>query len=277
MDCFASLAMTGIEFPEIGWRKAVWFGKFPVMKATARNIHRSGPDISARVDAIGWAQATADLDAQGCAVLKGLLSAEECAALAALYPDDKNFRSRIVMGRHGFGRGEYKYFAYPLPDLIAQLRPALYARLCPVANRWNETMGIDIRYPDRHEAFLKRCHDAGQTRPTPLLLQYGVDDYNCLHQDLYGEHVFPLQVAILLSEPGRDFEGGEFVLTEQRPRMQSRPEVVPLRQGDAVAFAVHHRPVQGTRGPYRVNLRHGVSRIRAGHRHTVGVIFHDAK
>ena len=234
-------------------------------------------DIAARVDAIDWAQATADLDAQGCAVLKGLLSPEECAALAALYPDDKNFRSRIVMGRHGFGRGEYKYFAYPLPDLIAQLRPELYARLCGTANRWNETMGIDIRYPDRHDAFLKRCHDAGQTRPTPLLLQYGVDDYNCLHQDLYGEHVFPLQVAILLSEPGRDFTGGEFVLTEQRPRMQSRPEVVPLRQGDAVVFTVHHRPVQGTRGPYRVNLRHGVSRIRSGHRHTVGVIFHDAK
>jgi hypothetical protein len=248
------------------------------MRATAKNIDRSAsPDIAARVDAIDWAQATADLDAQGCAVLKGLLTLEECDALAALYPDDKNFRSRIVMGRHGFGRGEYKYFAYPLPDLIAQLRPELYARLCGTANRWNETMGIDIRYPDRHEAFLKRCHDAGQTRPTPLLLQYGVDDYNCLHQDLYGEHVFPLQVAILLSEPGRDFTGGEFVLTEQRPRMQSRPEVVPLRQGGAVAFAVHHRPVQGTRGPYRVNLRHGVSRIRSGHRHTVGVIFHDAK
>ena len=176
------------------------------MKATARNIDRPSSDIAARVDAIDWTQATADLDAQGCAVLKGLLSPDECAALAALYPDDKNFRSRIVMGRHGFGRGEYKYFAYPLPDLIAELRPALYARLCGVANRWNETMGIDIRYPDRHEAFLKRCHDAGQTRPTPLLLQYGEGDYNCLHQDLYGEHVFPLQVAILLSEPGRDFD-----------------------------------------------------------------------
>jgi len=249
-----------------------------VMKATAKNIDRSATaDIAARIDAIDWAQATADLDVQGCAVLKGLLSPAECAALAALYPDDGNFRSRIVMGRHGFGRGEYKYFAYPLPDLIAQLRPALYARLHPVANRWNETMGIDIRYPDRHEAFLRRCHDAGQTRPTPLLLQYGAGDYNCLHQDLYGEHVFPLQVAILLSEPARDFTGGEFVLTEQRPRMQSRPEVVPLAQGDAVAFAVHVRPVQGTRGPYRVNLRHGVSRIRSGHRHTVGVIFHDAK
>jgi hypothetical protein len=247
------------------------------MKATAKTIDRPAPDIASRVDALDWTQAAADLDAQDCAVLKGLLSPEECAAITALYPDDTNFRSRIVMGRPGFGRGEYKYFAYPLPDLIAQLRPLLYARLCAVANRWNETMGIDIRYPDRHEAFLKRCHDAGQTRPTPLLLQYGAGDYNCLHQDLYGEHVFPLQVAILLSEPGRDFAGGEFVLTEQRPRMQSRPEVVPLAQGDAVAFAVHHRPVQGTRGFYRVNLRHGVSRIRSGHRHTIGVIFHDAK
>ncbi len=247
------------------------------MKAYAKTIDRSDTDIASRVDSLDWAQATADLDAQGCAVLKGLLSPDECAAITALYPDDKNFRSRIVMGQHGFGRGEYKYFAYPLPGPIAQLRSALYARLCGVANRWNETMGIDIRYPDKHEAFLKRCHDAGQTRPTPLLLQYSVDDYNCLHQDLYGEHVFPLQVAILLSEPGRDFSGGEFVLTEQRPRMQSRPEVVPLAQGDAVAFAVHHRPVQGTRGSYRVNLRHGVSRIRSGHRHTVGVIFHDAK
>jgi uncharacterized protein len=181
------------------------------------------------------------------------------------------------MGRHGFGRGEYKYFSYPLPDLIAELRPALYARLHGVANRWNQAMGIDISYPENHKTFLQRCHAAGQTRPTPLLLQYGTGDYNCLHQDLYGEHVFPLQVAILLSEPGRDFAGGEFVLTEQRPRMQSRPEVVPLAQGDAVAFAVHVRPVQGTRGFYRVNLRHGVSRIRSGYRHTVGVIFHDAK
>ena len=249
------------------------------MKSTAKNlIHPAPPsDIAARIDVIDWTQATSDLDAQGCAVLKGLLASEECRELAGLYPDDRNFRSRVVMGRHGFGRGEYKYFSYPLPDLIAGLRPALYAKLCGVANRWNEAMGIDIRYPESHDAFLKRCHDAGQVRPTPLLLQYGVGDYNCLHQDLYGEHVFPLQVAILLSEPGRDFSGGEFVLTEQRPRMQSRPEVVPLRRGDAVAFAVHHRPVQGTRGFYRVNLRHGVSQIRSGHRHTVGVIFHDAK
>jgi uncharacterized protein len=249
------------------------------MKSTATNLIRPAlsSDIATRIDAFDWTQASRDLDAQGCAVLKGLLSPEQCRALSALYPDDTQFRSRVVMGRHGFGRGEYKYFSYPLPDVIAEMRPVLYARLVDVANRWNEAMGIAIRYPDRHDAFLKRCHAAGQTRPTPLLLQYGPDDYNCLHQDLYGEHVFPLQVAILLSEPGRDFSGGEFVLTEQRPRMQSRPEVVPLMQGDAVAFAVHHRPVQGTRGFYRVNLRHGVSRVRSGHRHTLGVIFHDAK
>ena len=244
-------------------------------KTTLRSVPASG--IAARVDAIDWAQIESELDAQGCAIVKRLLSADECRALSALYPDDAHFRSRIVMGRHGFGRGEYKYFSYPLPDLIAQLRPVLYGRLRGTANRWNETIGIDIRYPERHDAFLKRCHDAGQIRPTPLLLQYEAGDYNCLHQDLYGEHVFPLQVAVLLSEPGRDFTGGEFVLTEQRPRMQSRPEVVPLAQGDAVAFAVHHRPMQGTRGAYRVNMRHGVSRIRSGHRHTVGVIFHDAK
>src|SRR6266478_5037263 len=249
------------------------------MNAQATTAIRPVPssDLAARVDAIDWAQATDDLDAQGCAVLKALLTSDECRVLAGLYPDDRHFRSRIVMARHGFGRGEYKYFSYPLPDLIAKLRPALYAQLRDIANGWNEAMGIDIRYPETHEAFLKRCHAAGQTRPTPLLLQYGPSDYNCLHQDLYGEHVFPLQVAILLSEPGGDFTGGEFVLTEQRPRMQSRPEVVPLAQGDAVAFAVHHRPVQGTRGFYRVNLRHGVSRIRSGHRHTLGVIFHDAK
>jgi hypothetical protein len=248
------------------------------MKSAAQNLAPAAlPPVAARVAAIDWTQAGSDLDAQGCAVLKGLLSAEECRALAALYPDDTHFRSRVVMGRHGFGRGEYKYFSYPLPPLIAELRPGLYAPLCGIANRWNEAMGIDARYPEGHDAFLGRCHAAGQVRPTPLLLQYGPGDYNCLHQDLYGEHVFPLQVAILLSEPGRDFTGGEFVLTEQRPRMQSRAEVVPLLQGDAVAFAVHHRPVQGTRGFYRVNLRHGVSRIRSGHRHTVGVIFHDAK
>jgi hypothetical protein len=264
-------------FAEIGWRGAFWFAKIVSMKSAAQDIVRTPSTIAARVAAIDWDEATGDLDAQGCAVLKGVLSAEECRALAALYPDDGQFRSRVVMGRHGFGRGEYKYFSYPLPSVIAQLRPALYAQLHSTANRWNEAMGIDIRYPESHEAFLKRCHAAGQVRPTPLLLQYGPGDYNCLHQDLYGEHVFPLQVAILLSEPERDFFGGEFVLTEQRPRMQSRAEVVPLLQGDAVAFAVHVRPVQGTRGFYRVNLRHGVSRVRSGHRHTVGVIFHDAK
>jgi uncharacterized protein len=249
------------------------------MRSNAKNIIHPAPasDIAARVDAIDWTQASHDLDTQGCAVLKELLSQEECREFAALYPNDVRFRSRVVMGRHGFGRGEYKYFAYPLPELIAQLRPALYAQLRDVANRWNEAMGIDIRYPESHDAFLQRCHAAGQARPTPLLLQYGPSDYNCLHQDLYGEHVFPLQVAILLSEPGRDFSGGEFVLTEQRPRMQSRAEVVPLVQGDAVVFAVHVRPVQGTRGFYRVNMRHGVSRVRSGHRHTLGVIFHDAK
>jgi hypothetical protein len=249
------------------------------MTSSAKNTIRPAlqSDIAARVEALDWTQASSELDTQGCAVLKGLLSVEECRALVAFYPDDSRFRSRVVMGRHGFGRGEYKYFSYPLPELIAELRPVLYVRLHDVANRWNEAMGIDIRYPESHAAFLQRCHAAGQTRPTPLLLQYGVGDYNCLHQDLYGEHVFPLQVAILLSEPGRDFTGGEFVLTEQRPRMQSRAEVVPLAQGDAVAFAVHVRPVQGTRGFYRVNMRHGVSRIRSGHRHTLGVIFHDAK
>jgi len=218
-----------------------------------------------------------DLDAQGSAVLEGLISPGECRTLAELYPEDGIFRSRVVMGRHGFGRGEYKYFSYPLPDIIAGLRTALYPRLAPVANRWNTAMEIDVRYPEEHADFIKRCHDAGQNKPTPLLLQYGPGDYNCLHQDLYGEHVFPIQVAILLSEPARDFTGGEFVMTEQRPRMQSRPEVVPLHQGDAVAFAVHHRPVQGTRGIYRVNLRHGVSRLLSGRRHTLGIIFHDAQ
>jgi len=210
-------------------------------------------------------------------MLEHLLSAEESRAIAALYPQDDLFRSRVVMARHGFGRGEYKYFGNPLPDLIAELRTAIYPHLVPIANRWNTSMGIDLLYPAKHADFLDRCHAAGQRKPTPLLLQYETGDYNCLHQDLYGEHVFPLQVAILLSEPGSDFEGGEFVMTEQRPRMQSRAEVVPLRQGDGVAFAAHHRPVTGTRGVYRVNLRHGVSRIRSGRRHTVGIIFHDAE
>ncbi|WP_137888444.1 2OG-Fe(II) oxygenase [Pseudomonas sp. 2FE] len=229
-----------------------------------------------RIEALDWPRICEDLDAQGHALLERLLSPDECAALAGLYPQEHRFRRRVVMARHGFGRGEYQYFSYPLPDLIAALRTSLYPHLAPIANRWNQAMGIDDTYPAQYAEFIARCHAAGQLRPTPLLLQYGVDDYNCLHQDIYGEHVFPLQVAILLSEPGRDFSGGEFVLTEQRPRMQSRPEVVPLKQGDAVIFAVHQRPLQGTRGSYRVNLRHGVSRLRSGQRHTLGVIFHDA-
>ena len=208
--------------------------------------------------------------------MQRLLSPEQCRSIADLYSNDDLFRSHVVMGRHGFGRGEYKYFSYPLPDLLDRLRTGVYPYLAAVANRWNEAMGIDTRYPDTHADFIERCHIAGQKRPTPLLLKYGVDDYNCLHQDLYGEHVFPIQLAILLSEPNTDFTGGEFVMTEQRPRMQTRPMIVPLRQGDGVVFAVHNRPVQGTRGTYRVNLRHGVSRIRSGHRHTVGIIFHDA-
>ncbi len=240
----------------------------------ALGAHRG---IAARVREMDWDRIGTDLDTQGNALLPQLLTADECTALAGLYDQDELFRSHVVMGRHGFGRGEYRYFAYPLPAAIAELRTCLYPHLSPIANRWNQAMGIGVRYPDRHDEYIARCHAAGQTRPTPLLLQYGAGDYNCLHQDLYGEHVFPLQVAILLSRPGRDFTGGEFVLTEQRPRMQSRPEVVPLCQGDAVAFAVHQRPVQGTRGTYRVNLRHGVSRVRSGRRHTLGVIFHDAK
>jgi hypothetical protein len=233
-------------------------------------------EITERVKSVAWSRVAGDLDARGCSTIDGLLTRSECESLVALYDVEALFRSRVVMARHGFGRGEYKYFDYPLPEVVAGLRASFYPELAPIANRWNAAMGLEIQYPEDHASFLERCHAAGQVRPTPLLLQYGADDYNCLHQDLYGEHVFPLQVAILLSEPERDFTGGEFVLTEQRPRMQSRAEVVPLRQGDAVVFAVHHRPVQGTRGMYRVNLRHGVSRVRSGHRHTVGVIFHDA-
>ena len=228
-------------------------------------------------DTDDWATTTAALDLHGNAVLPQLLSARECKTVAGLYADTRHFRSRVLMQRHGFGQGEYQYFSYPLPDVVAQLRATLYPRLVGVANAWNQAMGIDLRYPADHADFLARCHQAGQQRPTPLLLQYGPGDYNCLHQDLYGEHVFPLQVAVLLSRPGEDFTGGEFVLTEQRPRMQSRPEVVPLQQGDAVVFSVHHRPVQGSRGFYRVNMRHGVSTVRSGHRHTLGIIFHDAE
>lgn len=232
--------------------------------------------MESRIDAVDWEGIHAGLDAEGHAVTPGLLTAEECAALVAAYPGVEAFRSRVVMARHGYGLGEYKYFAYPLPAIVAGLRTALYARLVALANRWHAAMGLKVRFPDTHEAFLRRCHRAGQERPTPLLLKYGAGDYNCLHQDLYGEHVFPLQAAFLLSSPGRDFEGGEFVLTEQRPRMQSRAMVVPLQQGQAVIFAVNDRPVRGKRGFHRVKMRHGVSRIRSGSRHTLGIIFHDA-
>jgi hypothetical protein len=232
--------------------------------------------MNARVDAVDWDRVAVDLDAQGSAVIERLLTPDECDALRALYLDQQRFRSRVVMARRGYGRGEYKYFAYPLPEPVAALRETLYAKLAPIANRWHEALRIATRFPADHADFIARCHAAGQTRPTPLLLQYGEDDYNCLHQDLYGEQVFPLQVVILLSQPGRDFSGGELVMTEQRPRMQSRPIVLPLCQGDAAVIAVHQRPVQGARGVYRVNLRHGVSRVRSGHRHTAGIIFHDA-
>ena len=232
--------------------------------------------VAQRVGAYDWLAIGAELDAYGCAVLPRLLSGDDCKLLAALYLHDAQFRSHIRMARHGFGKGEYKYFRYPLPDLIEKLRTALYARVAPIANAWNERMQIETRYPEKHADYLKLCHQAGQTRPTPLLLQYCAGDFNCLHQDLYGELAFPLQVTILLSEPGQDFTGGEFVLTEQRPRMQSRVEVVPLAQGDAIIFAVHNRPVRGTKGAYRVNLRHGVSRLRSGSRHALGLIFHDA-
>jgi hypothetical protein len=244
--------------------------------AVAAATISSAEEVAARARALDWDRAAQDLDAAGNAVLEGLLSPDECRSLAGLYPADDIFRSRVVMARHGFGRGEYKYFSYPLPEIIAGLRTALYPQLAPIANRWNEALGLGVRYPAAHAEFIARCHEAGQRKPTPLLLQYQAGDFNCLHQDVYGEHVFPLQVTILLSQPGRDFTGGEFVMTEQRPRMQSRVEVVPLRQGDAVVFTVRSRPVQGGRGVYRVNLRHGVSRIRSGHRHTVGIIFHDA-
>jgi len=229
------------------------------------------------LEAFDWPGLLKHLDAYGRAIFENLLIPAECERIAGLYDEDRHFRSHVVMARHGFGRGEYKYFTYPLPELVARLRSAIYPWLAPVANRWNESMGSEVRYPDTHAAFIERCHKAGQTRPTPLLLRYTKDDYNALHQDLYGAHVFPLQMAILLSKPETDFTGGEFVLVEQRPRMQSRAEVIPLRQGSGVLFAVHHRPVEGKRGSYRVNLRHGVSRVRSGRRHTVGVIFHDAK
>ena len=247
---------------------------------SARDAHglSEGPaDLATRVDGADWGAASALLDAQGSAVLERLVTRDECEALAALYDCDDNFRSRVVMQRHGFGRGEYKYLAYPLPAPIARLRAALYAKLAPLANAWNERMGVDALFPPEHASYLERCHDAGQAQPTPLLLRYMAGDYNCLHQDIYGDLVFPLQVIVLLSEPGRDFNGGELVMTEQRPRMQSRVHVVPLRQGDAAVIAVRQRPVRGARGTYRVSLRHGVSPVRRGTRHTAGIIFHDAQ
>lgn len=246
------------------------------MQTKIRSTSRIDP-AETRVAALDWANISAELERQGSTVVEKLLSPNECGAISALYPGDTGFRSTIVMARHGFGKGEYKYFSYPLPELIAGLRDALYERLAPMANTWNERLGIAMRYPAEHAGFIKLCHETGQLRPTPLLLQYGPGDYNCLHQDLYGDLAFPLQVAILLSEPGEDFTGGEFVLTEQRPRMQSRAEVAQLHQGDALIFPVHHRPVKGSRGDYRVNMRHGVSRIRSGRRYTLGIIFHDAK
>jgi hypothetical protein len=245
-----------------------------VSEAVTRSADSGAIELLRDLD---WQRISEDLDAHGNATIETVLAPSECRLVSGWYADDERFRSRVVMSRHGFGRGEYKYFAYPLPPLVAKLRAALYPQLAPIANRWNERLRIPARYPKEHAQFLARCHEAGQTRPTPLLLAYGAGDYNCLHQDLYGECVFPLQLAILLSQPGRDFTGGEFIITEQRPRMQSRPEVVSLRQGDAVIFAVHHRPVSGARGVYRVNLRHGVSQVRSGRRHTLGVIFHDAR
>jgi hypothetical protein len=247
------------------------------IQAPSRAASTAPHALAARIKDLDCTRIADDLSAHGCTTTGPLLSNDECASLALTYADDPLFRSRVIMARHGFGRGEYKYFAYPLPELVSTLRTELYPPLAAIANRWNEQLGIDVSYPERHATYLGRCKQAGQSKPTPLLLQYGPDDFNCLHQDVYGELVFPLQATFLLSEPGRDFTGGEFVLTEQRPRMQSRAEVVPLRQGEGVIFPVHHRPVQGARGTYRVNMRHGVSRLRSGRRHTLGVIFHDAK
>ncbi len=241
-----------------------------------RLAREAQPAVAARIAALDWARIATDLDAHGWATTGALLGREECAALAQSYASDALFRSRVIMARHGFGRGEYKYFAYPLPELVAALRDAFYPRLSGIANRWNDLMRVAVRYPHEHTSYLAQCHAVGQNRPTPLLLQYTCGDYNCLHQDIYGELVFPLQVTFLLSCPAHDFTGGDFVLTEQRPRMQSRAEVVPLGHGEGVIFPVHHRPVRGTRGTYRVNMRHGVSRLRSGQRRTLGVIFHDA-
>jgi hypothetical protein len=243
----------------------------------AGKVERQSMSIENQARMLDWVRIASELDEHGCAITGTLLSREACVQLTRSYDDEARFRSRIVMARHGFGQGEYKYFAAPLPSAVARLRGSFYAPLAEIANRWNGQLGATPRFPGTLDEFLARCHRAGQTKPTPLLLKYGPGDYNCLHQDLYGEHVFPLQLAILLSDPGEDFTGGEFVLTEQRPRRQSRVEVVPLRQGDGVIFPVHHRPVAGARGAYRVTMRHGVSRLRSGRRMTLGIIFHDAK
>ena len=247
------------------------------MSGVAAVVDQQEAGVARRLATVEWATLLGGLDARGCAILPGILSPDDCAAMERSYGANELFRSTVAMARHGFGRGEYKYFTYPLPPLVAELRASLYPPLAEIANRWQAMLGSDLRYPAVHHEFIDRCHCAGQTRPTPLLLQYGADDYNCLHQDVYGEHTFPLQVAFLLSQPQRDFTGGEFVLTEQRPRMQSRVDVVPLTQGDGVVFAVSARPVRGSRGVYRVNMRHGVSRVLSGRRHTLGIIFHDAR
>ncbi|HEX6397844.1 MAG TPA: 2OG-Fe(II) oxygenase [Steroidobacteraceae bacterium] len=233
--------------------------------------------VADRLAAADWPRLITSLDERGMATIEGLFDRDTCRAIAASYTDESRFRSRVVMAKHGFGRGEYRYFAYPLPFDLERLRATLYAGLTPLANHWHERLGIEPRFPQSHAEFLARCHAAGQMRPTPLLLRYVAGDYNCLHRDLYGDHVFPIQMAVLLSAPGAEFGGGEFVITEQRPRMQSRVEVVPLAQGDAVLFAVSERPVTGTRGVYRVTHRHGVSRVTRGHRHALGVILHDAE
>ena len=251
--------------------------KMTAMTATRSSRSRVGGDMDSRVQALGWARFAADLDERGHATTGPLLTSAECEALIAGYDEEARYRSQIIMARHGFGRGEYKYFAYPLPEPVSALRRALYRQLAPIANRWQAALGAAPDYPPEHDAYLERCHEAGQRRPTPLLLKYGTGDYNCLHQDLYGELAFPLQVAFLLSAPDQDFTGGEFMLTEQRPRQQSRGEVVSLTQGEGVIFAVNHRPVQGKRGVYRSAMRHGVSRLRSGRRFTLGIIFHDAR
>lgn len=251
-------------------------GVYADVQGTPPVASEERPAVGERIAAIDWEAVSGELDAHGSAVIARLLSPSQCAAIASMYRHEAPFRKRVVMARHGYGRGEYKYFAYPLPEVVTDLRQRLYRKLAPIANRWYEALRIATRFPDEHAQFIERCHAAGQIRPTPLLLQYGIDDYNCLHQDLYGEHVFPLQVAVLLSEPEQDFQGGEFVLTEQRPRMQSRAMVLPLRRGDAAVFAVQHRPAAGSRGFHRVTMKHGVSRVRSGSRHTLGIIFHDA-